>query len=231
MGTHPIFESDFDCLTEMQFLRSVISGSRAMRVLPSIGPVAETHTVLAENSMFDFPDNTKSAIFGMGCFWGVERLFYNQKGIYSTQSGYAGGVKKNPTYEETCQKLANGQHAEVVRVVYHPDKITYEDLLKVFWENHDPTQGNRAGNDIGPQYRSAIYCSNEEELEMAKKTKELFQQELIKNGTKKAITTEIKIETEFFYAEDYHQQYLHKNPWGYCGLKGTGVTCPMPPKK
>merc|ERR1711931_355432 len=195
MGTHPIFESDFDCLTERrEMMGNFFRGGtgtihRVMRAVPRVGQVDESHGVFRDRTMFEpFPENTKSAIFGMGCFWGVERLFWNQKGIYSTQSGYAGGLKKNPTYEETCQKLTKGQHAEVVRVIYHPDKITYEDLLKVFWENHDPTQGNRAGNDIGPQYRSAIYCSNEEELEMAKKTKELFQQELIKNGTKKAIT-------------------------------------------
>jgi len=148
--------------------------------------------------------------------------------VYSTQAGYCGGVKKNPTYDETCQKLSSGQHAEVVQVVYYPDKISYEDLLKTFWENHDPQQGNRQGNDVGPQYRSAIFCSDETELSIAIKSSKIYQEEMNKAGRTKAITTEIKINTEFYYAEDYHQQYLWKNPWGYCGLKGTGVSCPIP---
>jgi len=162
---------------------------------------------------------------GMGCFWGVERLFWKQTGVYSTQAGYAGGVKPNPTYEETC-KGGRGQHAEVVRVVYDPEIVSLEKLIQLFWTSHDPTQGDRQGNDRGPQYRSALYVNNETELALAQRSRDIFQKELEKQNYSK-ITTEIKILTEFFYAEDYHQQYLSKNPWGYCGLKGTGASCPL----
>jgi len=196
-----------------------------MRTLPSVGPVCEEHHV-NKHSMFDFPPETKSVIFGMGCFWGVERLFWKQEGVYSTQAGYAGGKKPNPTYEETCRG-GKDQHAEVVRVIYYPQQISLEKLLQTFWTSHDPTQGDRQGNDHGPQYRSAIFVNNEQELDLARRTRDIFQSELAKTNINRPITTEIKIETTFFYAEDYHQQYLSKNPWGYCGLKGTGASCPL----
>ena len=159
----------------------------------------------------------------MGCFWGAERLFWQTPGVYSTAVGYAGGDTKNPTYEEVCSGFTN--HTEVVLVVFDPKKVSYEELLKVFWEGHDPTQGMRQGNDAGTQYRSAIYAYGEEQLQAAQRSKEAFQEALKAKGFG-AITTEIRPAPEFYYAEDYHQQYLGKNPNGYCGLGGTGVTCP-----
>ncbi|XP_073480935.1 mitochondrial peptide methionine sulfoxide reductase isoform X6 [Aquarana catesbeiana] len=164
------------------------------------------------------------AIFGMGCFWGAERKFWKQNGVYSTQVGFAGGHTVNPCYQEVCSGRTG--HAEVVRVVYKPEDISYEKLLKVFWENHNPTQGMRQGNDVGPMYRSAIYTYTEEQLEAALKSKEDYQKELTAKGYGN-ITTEIRKETSFYYAEDYHQQYLSKVPNGYCGLGGTGVSCPI----
>jgi peptide-methionine (S)-S-oxide reductase len=171
-----------------------------------------------------FPAGLEQAVFGMGCFWGAERLFWQRPGVYSTAVGYAGGETKNPTYEEVCSGLTN--HAEVVLVVFAPKVLSYEELLKVFWEGHDPTQGMRQGNDAGTQYRSAIYCYGEDQLKVAQKAKEMFQQALAKKGYG-AITTEIRQAPTFYYAEDYHQQYLGKNPGGYCGLGGTGVSCPV----
>ena len=171
-----------------------------------------------------FPAGLQQAVFGMGCFWGAERLFWQTKGVYSTAVGYAGGETKNPTYEEVCSGLTN--HSEVVLVVFDPKVISYEQLLKVFWEGHDPTQGMRQGNDRGTQYRSVIYAYGDEQLEAARKSKEMFQPALTKKGYG-AITTEIRSAPEFYYAEDYHQQYLGKNPGGYCGLGGTGVSCPV----
>ena len=171
-----------------------------------------------------FPAGLQQAVFGMGCFWGAERLFWQTKGVYSTAVGYAGGETKNPTYEEVCSGLTN--HSEVVLVVFDPKVISYEALLKVFWEGHDPTQGMRQGNDRGTQYRSAIYAYGDEQLAAARKSKEMFQPALTKKGYG-PITTEIRSAPEFYYAEDYHQQYLGKNPGGYCGLGGTGVSCPV----
>jgi peptide-methionine (S)-S-oxide reductase len=171
-----------------------------------------------------FPAGLQQAVFGMGCFWGAERLFWQRPGVYSTAVGYAGGNTKNPTYEEVCTGLTN--HAEVVLVVFDPKVASYEELLKAFWEGHDPTQGMRQGNDAGTQYRSAIYCDGEEQLKAARASKEAFQQALGKKGYG-TITTEIRPAPEFYYAEDYHQQYLGKNPAGYCGLGGTGVSCPV----
>ena len=170
-----------------------------------------------------FPAGLQQAVFGMGCFWGAERLFWQTKGVYSTAVGYAGGETKNPTYEEVCSGLTN--HSEVVLVVFDPKVISYEQLLKVFWEGHDPTQGMRQGNDRGTQYRSTIYAYGDEQLQAARKSKEMFQPALTKKGYG-PITTEIRSAPEFYYAEDYHQQYLGKNPGGYCGLGGTGVSCP-----
>ena len=167
-----------------------------------------------------FPDNLKEAIFGMGCFWGVERRFWELDGVYSTAAGYAGGFTKNPSYKEVCTGFTG--HNEVVLVVYDPAIISYESLLTTFWEDHDPTQGMRQGNDIGTQYRSGIYFSNEEEKAIIKKTMEQYQAQLKANGLGQ-ITTEVKEADQFYYAEHYHQQYLAKNPEGYCALAGTGV--------
>jgi peptide-methionine (S)-S-oxide reductase len=167
----------------------------------------------------------EQAVFGMGCFWGAERLFWKLPGVYSTAVGYAGGETKNPSYEEVCSGFTN--HAEVVLVVFDPKTVGYEQLLKTFWEGHDPTQGMRQGNDAGTQYRSAIYAFGDSQLSAARSSKEMFEKELKRKGFS-SITTEIKAAPEFYYAEDYHQQYLGKNPNGYCGLGGTGVSCPAP---
>ena len=168
-----------------------------------------------------YPAGLKTAMFGLGCFWGAEKLFWNLPGVYSTAVGYAGGVTPNPTYEEVCAGLTG--HNEVVRVVYDPSQTTYEELLRAFWEAHDPTQGMRQGNDVGTQYRSGIYVNDDAERMAAESSRESFAAQLAKAGYG-AITTEIVRAPEFYYAEDYHQQYLAKNPAGYCGLGGCGVT-------
>jgi peptide-methionine (S)-S-oxide reductase len=187
-------------------------------------PVPEKHFVNGNRITPPFPSGMALAQFAMGCFWGAERVFWETPGVYSTAVGYAGGDTRNPTYEEVCSGFTN--HTEAVLVVFDPKVVTYEELLKRFWESHDPTQGMRQGNDAGTQYRSAIYAYGDEQLEQALKSKELFQQALKKKGYG-PITTEIAPAEEFYYAEDYHQQYLGKNPNGYCGLGGTGVTCPV----
>ena len=169
-----------------------------------------------------FPAGLEVAQFGMGCFWGAERLFWKIPGVYSTSVGYAGGYTPNPTYEEVCS--GRTAHSEVVRVVFDPQRVRYEELLRAFWERHDPTQGMRQGNDIGTQYRSVIHCTSEAQLGLAQASLATYQQSLRASGYG-AITTEVLMAPEFFYAEDYHQQYLSKNPDGYCGLGGTGVTC------
>ncbi|KAK7482357.1 hypothetical protein BaRGS_00026376, partial [Batillaria attramentaria] len=186
--------------------------------------VADKHTVLGNPTIPPFPDNMKMAMFGMGCFWGAERKFWQQNGVFSTQVGYAGGFTPNPTYKEVCTGLTG--HNEVVRVVFDPSKIAYLDILKVFWESHDPTQGMRQGNDVGTQYRSGIYTYGEEQKQEAEQSRDVYQELLNKKGYG-SITTEIIDAPEFYYAEDYHQQYLDKNPNGYCGLGGTGVSCPV----
>ncbi|XP_077345396.1 mitochondrial peptide methionine sulfoxide reductase isoform X3 [Lithobates pipiens] len=186
--------------------------------------VSGKHHVNGNPTVEPFPEGTQMAIFGMGCFWGAERKFWKQKGVFSTQVGFAGGHTPNPSYQEVCSGRTG--HAEVVRVVYKPEDISYEKLLKVFWENHNPTQGMRQGNDVGTMYRSAIYTYTKEQLEAALKSKEDYQKELTAKGYGN-ITTEIREETSFYYAEDYHQQYLSKIPNGYCGLGGTGVSCPI----
>jgi len=168
-----------------------------------------------------YPAGLKTAMFGLGCFWGAEKLFWNLPGVYSTAVGYAGGVTPNPTYEEVCTGLTG--HNEVVRVVYDPSQTTYEELLRAFWEAHDPTQGMRQGNDVGTQYRSGIYVIDDAERMAAEASRESFAAQLKKAGYG-AVTTEIVRAPEFYYAEDYHQQYLAKNPAGYCGLGGCGVT-------
>ncbi|MFW9268512.1 peptide-methionine (S)-S-oxide reductase MsrA [Pseudomonas sp. D2-30] len=186
--------------------------------------VPEKHFVLDAPLLGPFVTNVDFAIFGLGCFWGAERRFWQREGVVSTAVGYAGGFTPNPTYEEVCSGLTG--HSEVVLVVYEPEKVSYDDLLKMFWELHNPTQGMRQGNDIGTQYRSVIYCTTPEQLEAAKKSKEVFQAELGKAGLGE-ITTEIDEAPTFYFAEAYHQQYLAKNPEGYCGIGGTGVTCPI----
>ena len=184
----------------------------------------ETHFVLGTPLKGPWPQGLEVAVFGMGCFWGVERVFWKLDGVYSSAAGYAGGITPNPTYEEVCSGKTG--HTEVVQVVFDPAKISYADLLKTFWENHDPTQGMRQGNDIGTQYRSAIYYQNEAQHEVALSSKQAYQDALGEAG-RGEITTEILPAGEFNYAEDYHQGYLAKNPAGYCGIGGTGVVCPI----
>jgi peptide-methionine (S)-S-oxide reductase len=187
-------------------------------------PVPKAHFVNAAPLEPPFPPGTELALFGMGCFWGAERKLWQTPGVVSTAVGYAGGFTPNPTYEEVCSGLTG--HAEVVRVAFDPSRVTYGDLLRVFWEGHDPTQGMRQGNDVGTQYRSAIYTSDEEQRRLADGSRRAYQKALLADGYG-AITTELREAPEFYYAEDYHQQYLAKNPQGYCGLGGTGVACPV----
>jgi len=185
-------------------------------------PVADRHAVNGTPLEAPFPAGLEQAIFGLGCFWGAERKFWQQPGVYTTAVGYAGGYTKNPTYEQVCSGRTG--HAEVVLVVFDPKKVRYEDLLKAFWENHDPTQGMRQGNDVGTQYRSAIYVTSEAQRAAAEASRGRYEADLKSHGLR-PITTEIKDAPPFYYAEDYHQQYLAKNPNGYCGLGGTGVKC------
>ena len=187
-------------------------------------PTADTHFVYGRPLNADVPDGMEEAMFGMGCFWGVERMFWKLNGVYSTMVGYAGGYTPNATYEEVCSGKTG--HNEVVRVVYDPDVISYDDLLRVFWEGHDPTQGMRQGNDRGTQYRSGIYTYSDAQAKAAEASKAAFAPKLSAAGYG-MITTEIIDAPTFYYAEDYHQQYLAKNPNGYCGIGGTGVTCPI----
>ena len=188
-------------------------------------PVPERHYVLDAPLRGPFPADTEQAIFGLGCFWGAERVFWQLEGVYTTAAGYAAGITPNPTYEEVCS--ARTGHNEVVLVVYRPAEISYEQLLSTFWEAHDPTQGMRQGNDVGTQYRSGIYTTTDEQAAAAAASRERYQAALTAAGRSGEITTEILPAPEFFYAEDYHQQYLAKNPRGYCGLGGTGVSCPI----
>ncbi|HEX7055496.1 MAG TPA: peptide-methionine (S)-S-oxide reductase MsrA [Burkholderiales bacterium] len=208
----------------MKKLKSLLPPEHTLPGREAEMPVPERHFVNGHPLKPPFPAGVAQAVFGMGCFWGAERLFWQLAGVYTTAVGYAGGETKNPTYEEVCSGFTN--HAEVVLVVFDPKRISYEELLKVFWEGHDPTQGMRQGNDAGTQYRSVIYAYGEEQLAAAKKSKEAYQQALAKRGYG-PITTEIRPAPVFYYAEDYHQQYLGKNPNGYCGLGGTGVSCPV----
>jgi peptide-methionine (S)-S-oxide reductase len=187
-------------------------------------PTPATHWVNGNAIKPPFPAGMETAIFGLGCFWGAERKFWQVPGVYSTAVGYAGGPTPNPTYQEVCSGMTG--HNEVVLVVYDPKKVSYEMLLKTFWESHDPTQGMRQGNDVGTQYRSGIYATTPVQRAAAEASRVVFQAQLKKSGYG-AITTEILDAPPFYYAEDYHQQYLAKNPGGYCGLGGTGVTCPI----
>jgi peptide-methionine (S)-S-oxide reductase len=187
-------------------------------------PVPASHYVNGHPLKPPYPANMELALFGLGCFWGAERKFWQKEGVFVTAVGYAGGYTPNPTYEETCTGMTG--HNEVVRVVYDPQKVSYEELLKLFWESHDPTQGMRQGNDVGTQYRSGIYVYSDEQRKLAEASRDAYQQALSQAGYGK-ITTEIIDAPEFYYAEGYHQQYLAKNPGGYCGLGGTNVSCPI----
>ena len=187
-------------------------------------PTAETHYLSHRPLKAPIPEGMAEAMFGMGCFWGVERMFWKVPGVWLTMVGYAGGHTPNPTYREVCTGMTG--HNEVVRVIYDPETVSYEDLLRVFWEGHDPTQGMRQGNDVGTQYRSGIYTYTPEQADAAQRTREAYQDSLRAAGYG-IITTEIASAPPFYFAEDYHQQYLAKNPGGYCGVGGTGVSCPI----
>jgi peptide-methionine (S)-S-oxide reductase len=191
---------------------------------PDRMPVPASHFVSGTRLEPPYPDGLERAMFAMGCFWGAERKFWELPGVYTTAAGYAAGYTPNPTYREVCSGMTG--HAEVVLVVFDPKRISYEMLLKTFWESHDPTQGMRQGNDVGTQYRSGIYFFDEQQRVMAERSREAYQAQLTRSGHGR-ITTEIMPAREFYYAEEYHQQYLAKNPGGYCGLGGTGVACPV----
>jgi peptide-methionine (S)-S-oxide reductase len=186
--------------------------------------VPDAHFVNHHRLVPPFPDGLQQAVFGMGCFWGAERKFWTLDGVYTTAVGYSAGHTPNPTYREVCSGMTG--HSEVVLVVFDPRVVSYSDLLKTFWENHDPTQGMRQGNDVGTQYRSAIYYFDDDQEKSARSSRDAYQQQLSQAGYS-TITTEILPAKEFYYAEDYHQQYLAKNPDGYCGIGGTGVSCPI----
>jgi peptide-methionine (S)-S-oxide reductase len=186
-------------------------------------PVPREHAVTGARLTPPYPDGLELALFGMGCFWGAERVFWTTPGVYSTSVGYAGGLTPNPTYEEVCSGLTG--HAEVVRVVFDSTRLRYDTLLRIFWENHDPTQGMHQGNAVGTQYRSAIYTYGPAQASAAEASRQAYQ-DALRAARRGAITTEIREAGEFYYAEAYHQQYLAKNPWGYCGIGGTGVPYP-----
>jgi peptide-methionine (S)-S-oxide reductase len=211
----------------MSFLGSKTTMPEASRALPGRSAemrVGGQHTVLGTSLKPAFPEGSERAIFGLGCFWGAERDFWQLDGVYTTAVGYSGGLTPNPTYQEVCTGRTG--HAEVVLVVFDPSKVSYQRLLQTFWESHNPTQGMRQGNDVGTQYRSAIYVLDEEQQRIAETSREQYQQALTKAGFGE-ITTEIVEAGPFYYAEDYHQQYLDKNKGGYCGIGGTGVSCPI----
>lgn len=201
---------------------TMVPATEALRGRPTAIPVPDKHYVNGHPLKAPFPASLEQAVFGLGCFWGAERKFWQTPGVYTTAVGYAGGFTPNPTYEEVCSGRTG--HTEVVLVVYDPKQISYERLLKVFWEAHDPTQGMRQGNDVGTQYRSSIYTYGDTQLAAAKKSADEYQKALQQAGFA-PITTEVRAAPEFYYAEDYHQQYLAKNPNGYCGIGGTGVSC------
>ena len=196
----------------------------ALRGRQETMPVPEAHFVNGARLQPPVPDGLERALFGLGCFWGAEKKFWQVPGVYTTAVGYAAGYTPNPTYREVCTGMTG--HNEVVLVVFDPKKVSYDTLLKTFWESHDPTQGMRQGNDVGTQYRSGIYYHNDTQREAAERSREAYQAQL-RNAGYERITTEIMPAGEFYYAEDYHQQYLAKNPGGFCGLGGTGVSCPV----
>jgi peptide-methionine (S)-S-oxide reductase len=210
----------------MQFTRSMTipSAAEALQGRSQAMPVPDRHFVLGTPLVGPFPPGLKLIQFGMGCFWGAEKQFWQLPGVFTTAVGYAGGHTPNPTYREVCTGQTG--HTEAVLVVYDPARISLDRLLATFWENHDPTQGMRQGNDVGTQYRSAIYADTPDDMQAATASRDAFQRALTASGYG-AITTEIREAPPFYYAEDYHQQYLAKNPDGYCGLGGTGVTCPI----
>ena len=202
----------------------LVTPDRALAGREEALDVHDMHFVNGNQIKPPFPDGLEVAYFGLGCFWGAERIFWQLPGVYTTAVGYQGGFTPNPTYDEACSGYTG--HTEAVQVVYDPETITYEELLKAFWEGHDPTQGMRQGNDVGTQYRSAIYTTSDEQLKAAGRSKNIYQQSLNNAGYGR-VTTEIKKAPEFYFAENYHQQYLAKNPNGYCGIGGTGVGCPV----
>jgi peptide-methionine (S)-S-oxide reductase len=204
--------------TEMVDAASALTGRDREIEVPAM------HAVLGTPLKPPFPEGIEQAIVGMGCFWGAERIFWQAPGIYTTAVGYAGGFTPNPSYEEVCSGRTG--HAEVVLVAFDPVQTGYEEILRLFWENHDPSQGMRQGNDVGTQYRSLILWTTEPQRATAQASRKAYGERLRAAGHGE-ITTEIEPAGEFYYAEDYHQQYLHKNPWGYCGLGGTGVSCPV----
>ncbi|HJS95755.1 MAG TPA: peptide-methionine (S)-S-oxide reductase MsrA [Solirubrobacteraceae bacterium] len=203
---------------------TMVEPERALSGRETEMPVPARHAVLGTPLKPPFPGGYEQAIVGMGCFWGAERVFWQAPGVYTTAVGYSGGITPNPTYEEVCSGRT-GQ-TEAVLVVFDPAKTSYEEILRLFWESHDPTQGMRQGNDVGTQYRSAIYWTTEEQRAVAEATAAAFSERLKAAGYPE-VTTEIAQAGQFYYAEDYHQQYLEKNPWGYCGIGGTGVSCPV----
>ncbi len=202
----------------------MVEPERALSGRSDSMPVANRHAVLGTPIKPLFPEGLEQAIVGMGCFWGAERVFWQAPGVYTTAVGYAGGYTPNPTYEEVCSGRTG--HTEAVLVVFDPARTSYEEILKLFWESHDPTQGMRQGNDAGTQYRSAIYTFSDEQAQLAQATRDAYAERLSLKGYD-PVSTEIAPAGEFYYAEDYHQQYLAKNPGGYCGLGGTGVSCPI----
>ena len=202
----------------------MIDPDRALPGRDTPMPVPARHTVLGNPLTPPFPEGFEQAVFGMGCFWGAERIFWQASGVWTTAVGYAGGYTPNPTYEEVCSGSTG--HTEAVLVVWDPAKTSFMEMLRIFWEGHDPTQGMRQGNDVGTQYRSAIYYGNDAQRAAAEGSREMFQERLNGAGYGE-ITTEIAPAGPFYYAEDYHQQYLDKNPGGYCGIGGTGVSCPV----
>ncbi len=204
--------------------KTIPAAADALAGRPERMPVPLAHFVNGHRISPPFPDGLERAMFGMGCFWGAEKKFWQLAGVYTTAVGYAAGHTPNPTYREVCSGMTG--HTEAVLVVFDPKAISYDELLKVFWENHDPTQGMRQGNDVGTQYRSGIYVYGEAQRTAAERSRDMYQQKLTAAGYA-PITTEILPAPEFYYAEDYHQQYLAKNPDGYCGLGGTGVSCPV----
>src|SRR5512135_584736 len=221
---HPPHAMETPMFSFTKKLKTLLPAGGTLPGRASALPVPERHFVNGHALKPPFPAGMQQAVFGMGCFWGAERLFWQTPGVYTTAVGYAGGRTPNPTYEEVCSGYTN--HAEVVLVVFDPAQVSYEALLKVFWEGHDPTQGMRQGNDVGTQYRSAIYAYGPQQLALAQASKEVYQRALLEAG-EGMITTEIREAPEFYFAEESHQQYLGKNPDGYCGLGGTKIACPI----
>jgi peptide-methionine (S)-S-oxide reductase len=203
---------------------AMVTETDAVRGRDAEMPVADRHAVLGTPLRGPFPEGLETAVVAMGCFWGAERVFWQAPGVYTTAVGYAGGSTPNPTYEEVCSGRTG--HTEAVLVVFDPSKTSYAEILRLFWENHDPTQGMRQGNDIGTQYRSAIYWTTDAQRAAAEASRDAYAERLRAAGYPQ-VSTELAQAGPFYYAEDYHQQYLHKNPWGYCGLGGTGVSCPV----